>query len=121
MNCSKKYIIIEKEWKEKTMKEYLAFDVGGTSVKYALCNEEGKVSSASKFKTPDTLDQMYLEMEKVVHNYPNVEGIALSMPGAVDSDGGIIYGSSAIDYIHGPNIKEDLKQWGVRWGNKWST
>ena len=32
------------------------------------------------------------------------------MPGAVDSDGGIIYGSSAIDYIHGPNIKEDLKQ-----------
>ena len=31
------------------------------------------------------------------------------MPGAVDSDGGIIYGSSAIDYIHGPNIKEDLK------------
>lgn len=32
------------------MKEYLAFDVGGTSVKYALCNEEGEVSSASKFK-----------------------------------------------------------------------
>ena len=91
------------------MKEYLAFDVGGTSVKYALCNEEGEVSSASKFKTPDTLDQMYLEMEKVVHNYPNVEGIALSMPGAVDSDGGIIYGSSAINYIHGPNIKEDLQ------------
>ena len=71
------------------MKEYLAFDVGGTSVKYALCNEEGEVSSASKFKTPDTLDQMYLEMEKVVHNYPNVEGIALSMPGAVDSDGAL--------------------------------
>ena len=91
------------------MKEYLAFDVGGTSVKYALCNEEGEVSSASKFKTPDTLDQMYLEIEKVVNNNPNVEGIALSMPGAVDSDGGIIYGSSAINYIHGPNIKEDLQ------------
>ena len=52
---------------------------------------------------------MYLEMEKVVHNYSNVEGIALSMPGAVDSDEGIIYGSSAINYIHGPNIKEDLQ------------
>ena len=50
---------------------------------------------------------MYLEMEKVVHNYPNVEGIALSMPGAVDSNGGIIYGSSAINYIHTPKIKED--------------
>ena len=53
---------------------------------------------------------MYQEIENVAHEYQDIEGIALSMPGAVDSDGGIIYGSSAIDYIHGPNIKEDLKQ-----------
>jgi predicted NBD/HSP70 family sugar kinase len=92
------------------MKKYLAFDVGGTSVKYAVVNEEGEVSSSNKFKTPDTLEKMYQEIENVAHEYQDVEGIALSMPGAVDSDGGIIYGSSAIDYIHGPNIKEDLKQ-----------
>lgn len=91
------------------MKKYLAFDVGGTSVKYAVVNEEGGVSSSNKFKTPDTLEKMYQEIENVAHEYQDVEGIALSMPGAVDSDGGIIYGSSAIDYIHGPNIKEDLK------------
>ena len=92
------------------MKKYLAFDVGGTSVKYAVVNEEGEVSSSNKFKTPDTLEKMYQEIENVAHEYQDIEGIALSMPGAVDSDGGIIYGSSAIDYIHGPNIKEDLKQ-----------
>ena len=86
------------------MKKYLAFDVGGTSVKYAVVNEEGGVSSSNKFKTPDTLEKMYQEIENVAHEYQDVEGIALSMPGAVDSDGGIIYGSSAIDYIHGPNI-----------------
>ena len=28
------------------MKKYLAFDVGGTSVKYAVVNEEGEVSSS---------------------------------------------------------------------------
>ena len=92
------------------MKKYLAFDVGGTSVKYAVVNEEGEVSSSNKFKTPDTLEKMYQEIENVAHEYQDIEGIALSMPRAVDSDGGIIYGSSAIDYIHGPNIKEDLKQ-----------
>ena len=92
------------------MKKYLAFDFGGTSVKYAVVNEEGEVSSSNKFKTPDTLEKMYQEIENVAHEYQDIEGIALSMPGAVDSDGGIIYGSSAIDYIHGPNIKEDLKQ-----------
>ena len=32
------------------------------------------------------------------------------MPGAVASDEGVIYGASAIDYIHGPNIKKDLEE-----------
>ena len=68
------------------MKKYLAFDVGGTSVKYAVVNEEGGVSSSNKFKTPDTLEKMYQEIENVAHEYQDVEGIALSMPGAVDSD-----------------------------------
>ena len=40
----------------------------------------------------------------------NVEGIAISAPGAVDSVTGIIGGLSAIPYIHGPNFKEILKE-----------
>ena len=36
--------------------------------------------------------------------------MALSLPGAVDSETGIIGGSSALDYIHGPNIKEELEK-----------
>mgnify|MGYP000106783302 CR=1 FL=1 len=47
------------------MKKYLAFDVGGTSVKYAVVNEEGEVSSSNKFKTPDTLEKMYQEIARV--------------------------------------------------------
>lgn len=92
------------------MKKYLAFDVGGTSVKYAIVDNEGNVYSPSKFKTPDTLEKMYQEMKNVYDHNSEVEGLALSMPGAVDSDGGIIYGSSAIDYIHGPNIKKQLSE-----------
>ena len=92
------------------MKKYLAFDVGGTSVKYAVVDSEGNVSQNSKFMTPDTLDKMYQEMKKVFDEHQDVEGLALSMPGAVDSDGGVIYGSSALDYIHGPNIKKDLSE-----------
>ena len=48
------------------MKKYLAFDVGGTSVKYAVVNEEGEVSSSNKFKTPDTLEKMYQEMLQIL-------------------------------------------------------
>lgn len=91
------------------MKKYLGFDVGGTSIKFAVINEDGEISESGKFKTPDNLEEMYEGIAKVANEYKDVEGIGLSMPGAVDCDGGIIYGSSALDYIHGPNIKEDLK------------
>lgn len=92
------------------MKKYLAFDVGGTAVKYAVVDEDGKIENRQKFAIPENIEGMYQEIVKVHEQNKDVEGIALSMPGAVDSDDGIIYGSSAIDYIHGPNIKKDLEK-----------
>ena len=92
------------------MKKYLSIDVGGTSIKYGVIDDEGNVSNQGKIVTPDSLDKMYVEMEKIYHDLnQEVEGLALSMPGAVDSEVGVIKGSSALDYIHGPNIKEDLQ------------
>lgn len=53
---------------------------------------------------------MYQAMGEIYHNCNyEVAGIALSMPGAVNSEVGNIEGASALDYIHGPNIKEDLQ------------
>lgn len=92
------------------MKKYLAFDVGGTAVKYAVVDEDGQIENRQKFAIPENIEGMYQEIVKVHEQNKDVEGIALSMPGAVDSDDGIIYGSSAIDYIHGPNIKKDLEK-----------
>lgn len=40
----------------------------------------------------------------------DVKGIAISAPGAVDSETGVIGGTSAISYIHGPNFKEELNK-----------
>ena len=61
-------------------------------------------------KTPKTLDAFYQIIEDTFHEYEGVKGLALSLPGAVDSETGIIGGSSALDYIHGPNIKEELEK-----------
>ena len=87
----------------------LGIDVGGTSVKYATCDEKGHLFDKGSFKTPDTLEDMYQAIE-TIYKERDVDGIALSMPGAVASDEGVIYGASAIDYIHGPNIKKDLEE-----------
>lgn len=94
------------------MKNYLCIDVGGTSMKCAVINEEAEILAQSSIKTPPTLDEMYHNIKECFEFYChyNVQGLALSMPGAVDSDTGVIGGASALDYIHGPNIKKDLEE-----------
>lgn len=91
------------------MKQFLCIDIGGTSMKIGVLNEEGETLKTDSIKSPDTIEKMYQIIEDVFHGYENIEGLALSMPGAVDSEKGIIGGSSALDYIHGPKIKEDLE------------
>ena len=91
------------------MKKYLSIDVGGTSMKFAVLNEEGEIFETSSVKTPDTLENMYQAIKDCFYRYEDLQGVALSMPGAVDSEAGVIGGSSAVDYIHGPKIKADLE------------
>lgn len=95
------------------MKQYVAIDVGGSAMKYGLVDETGKVSHQSKRKTPKTLEEFYQEIESIYQEIDVLEncvGLALSLPGAVDSVTGYIGGASAVNYIHGPNIKEDLQE-----------
>ncbi|WP_117170083.1 ROK family protein [Paraliobacillus sediminis] len=87
------------------MRKYLSFDIGGTFIKYGIVGENATIIENNKVKTPDTLDKLVNLIDEVSKGNSEVEGIAISAPGAV-SDEGIIYGSSAISFIHGPNIKE---------------
>ena len=43
----------------------LGIDVGGTSVKYATCDEKGHLFDKGSFKTPDTLEDMYQAIETI--------------------------------------------------------
>ncbi|MFH5836952.1 ROK family protein [Proteiniclasticum sp. C24MP] len=87
------------------------FDIGGSSVKHALWDGEHLVRK-SAFPTPKTWEAMKAEMEKVkeIHDQGGVvEGIAMSCPGAVNRETGIIGGLSAVSYIHGFPIREELE------------
>lgn len=89
----------------------LAFDVGGSSVKYAVVKKHGAVEDKGSFKTPASLEDFYKELKRVkdeltaVHK---IHGAAFSMPGVVDDERGIIGGASAIPYIHDFTIKRAL-------------
>ncbi len=92
------------------MKNYIVFDIGGSSVKHAIITEEGEFIKKGSYKSErDNFDDfksaMISEIEKAKDEY-NIEGVAVSAPGAVDSDTGLIGGASALPCIHGPNFKK---------------
>ncbi|MBU3136897.1 ROK family protein [Clostridium gasigenes] len=96
------------------MKNYIAFDIGGSSVKFGLVNEQGEILDKGSFETPkEDFDILISKMVEVIDKYKKnvkLEGIALSCPGAVNNKEGIIGGASAVPYIHGPNFRNILKE-----------
>lgn len=93
------------------MENYLVFDFGGTAIKYGVINSSGKILKKGNFVTPqDSIEKIYENIGIVLKSIDyKISGLALSCPGAVNSDTGIIGGVSAIPCIHGPNIKKDLE------------
>lgn len=92
------------------MKNYIVFDVGGSAVKFAVMNEEGDFLEKGSYPSaPHDFEKFKENLIAVALEHKDkyqVEGIAFSLPGGVDSEKGIIGGSSALPCIHGPNFKE---------------
>ncbi|WP_026771483.1 ROK family protein [Sediminibacillus terrae] len=91
------------------MDHVLAIDIGGTFLKYGTVTREGQILSSGKMKTPKTIDDLLLFLESEAKSQPFLAGIAVSAPGAV-SESGFIYGSSAVRYLHGPNMKALIRE-----------
>lgn len=93
---------------------YLAIDVGGTYVKYALITKEGHIHL--KDKKPTVMDTLDIFLDSLVSIYESVketeliEGIALSMPGLIDGDTGFMYTGGNILCIKNINIVELMEQ-----------
>ena len=92
---------------------YLSFDVGGSSVKYALIDEAGCFLQKGHFQTPAHLDAFYKGLQQAKESLSasqKIAGACFSLPGAVDEARGIIGGSSALAYIHGFDIRSGLEK-----------
>ena len=93
---------------------YLAIDVGGTFIKYAVITDECAISV--KDKTPTRQDSMEIFIDSLVEIYEKVsssyelDGVALSMPGIIDSKRGFMYTGGTLFCISNVNIVEILEQ-----------
>ena len=93
---------------------FISFDVGGTSVKYALLNDTGHIFEKSSYKTPvSTKEAFYKEIIDIVNNYClkyEISGICISSPGIIDSKKGTVNLIYAIPALQGVNVKRELEE-----------
>ncbi|MDY2628473.1 MAG: ROK family protein [Lachnospiraceae bacterium] len=91
---------------------YLVIDVGGTFIKYALMDGTTAILEKDEVPTPLTGLEDYLQtLETIYRRYEGqVCGIAMSAPGAIDSDRGYFYtGGNLQEFIHDINLQELLE------------
>ncbi|GEN49074.1 sugar kinase [Ligilactobacillus pobuzihii E100301 = KCTC 13174] len=95
------------------LKNYVGIDVGGTSIKYGLVNQDGKMIEQNSSPTAKQKQQILTDLTSIVTDYQKngqaIAGIGVSMPGVIESDG-ILTTAGAIKCMYGVNLKEELEQ-----------
>lgn len=97
------------------MRNFLAFDIGGTLLKYGVLTEKGVFLEKSETATEaqlggrEVLKKVKHIGQKLLDQY-KISGICISTAGQVDSDKGVIlYASSLIPHYTGMEVKKELE------------
>ena len=92
-------------------------DFGGTAVKYAVMDKNGKTLEQDSYRLAnDVKDDFELFLEILVSRYTLLKdkytfvGVAISSPGFVDTQAGIVRGASSIPCIHDFPIAKRISQ-----------
>lgn len=95
------------------MGEYIAIDIGGTFIKYALLNEKKQLTEVKQVPTNDNKNQAIVAnvkeiVEEYTKNHP-IKGIGISTAGIVQRDKSeIVYAGPTIPSYQGTNFADLL-------------
>lgn len=91
--------------------KYLAIDVGGTSIKYAVSDEGAEISRVSEIKTQREDGELFDQLDEIIAPRVNgISGIALSFPGKIDSKNGVAHTAGAFRWISDLALKSILEE-----------
>lgn len=88
----------------------LVADVGGTFIKHAVMNERAEILSRGKIPTPMSGRADFVSALTGLFEGAGAEGIALSLPGVMDTERGIWITSGALKYNDGFAIVAELER-----------
>lgn len=92
---------------------YLVFDIGGSFVKYATITSAGEITYKSKIPTilDQGIDGFIDSLVGVYEEFKGkVDGIAISTPGAVDVEKGIVYNGGNLPFLHEVCLKDVISK-----------
>ncbi|MEI5990854.1 hypothetical protein A5881_002359 [Enterococcus termitis] len=90
---------------------YVGFDIGGTTVKYGVLDENGTILSKGSVETEYEPEIFYANLLKIIDDAKadyQIEGIGISAPGIVQKDGFMLT-AGAIKPLYGENFKQKLE------------
>lgn len=91
---------------------YIGIDIGGTAIKYGLVDAQGTVTEIDKCKTDHSLSGLLERISSITKNFQEkyeIEGIGISAPGIVQSDGFMTTGG-AIQELYGVDFKNKMEE-----------
>lgn len=94
------------------MKQCLCIDVGGTSIKYGVINENKEITHYHQVETPyDGLENYLNLLVSIYKPYKyQVDGISLSLPGIIDSENGLCITGGSLTFADDLYIVSELKK-----------
>ncbi|MCF1602668.1 ROK family protein [Tetragenococcus halophilus] len=89
---------------------YVGVDIGGSSIKIGLLDEDGAMKDKKNFPTPKTKEEILDDIVQIISDYKTkyvIKAVGISVPGVVEEDG-YLTTAGAIKCLYGINIKEEM-------------
>lgn len=90
----------------------LAFDIGGTNIKYALCDEAFVLTDKHTIPTEAKKggQELINKIITIIESYDGIDRVAISTAGQVDSESGtVVYSTDNIPYYTGMMVKKIIE------------
>ena len=90
----------------------LCCDIGGSNIKYAVMDSGLKIQGKGRCVTPQkNLEELIEVIGSLYDEFRGeISGLAVSMPGMIDSRSGVAYTGGSLSYIHNINMAETLQK-----------
>ena len=91
--------------------KYLAIDVGGTSIKYAITDRNAEIIKINEIKTRRQPGKLFESLDEIISPHLNqIAGIAMSFPGKINVEKGIVHIIATFKWICDLPLKSILEE-----------